>query len=257
MSRFKKIIKEGISDLNTEHPSVRIETESTNIGDDPQFAPRAEIDIHEEYKKIKAQLIASKNTDRPIQSLLVTGSVYDEGATTLAITLAHAMATGNSYRTLLVDCNLKRPSIHKYLKLRNEVGLSELLSSEIKFDLALQEGNPAALRILTAGRQDLDISNLHRTGRYREFLRFAKNHFQYIIFDGPPISESFDTLIIGASLDTVIFVVRADQTPVSVTESAYEQLLQANLHVFGAVLSRKKNYVPDFLYKDYFTPSAK
>jgi len=112
------------------------------------------------------------------------------------------------------------------------------------------------LRIITAGRLDLDLSNLHRARRYQEFLRFAKNNFQYIIFDAPPINDSFDALIWGASLDGVIFVVRADHTPVAVTESVFEQLVQARLHVFGAVFSRKKSHIPAFLYKDYFTPKG-
>jgi len=132
MSIFKKIIKDVSPDLNipgdTYSPPV---TDTSIIGanDDSPYAPQAEANINKEYRKIKSQLIASKNTDRPIQSFMVAGSVSEEGATTLAITLAHAMATGNAYRTLLVDGNLRRPSIHKYLRLRNEVGLSELLSS--------------------------------------------------------------------------------------------------------------------------------
>ncbi len=259
MSRFKKIIRDfGASPAPEAETGLFTQPDPSGLASDGQQKKSSEIssEIYEEYWKIKTQVIASQNTEKPIQSLMVIGSLPDEGATTIAISLAHAMATGNSFPTLLVDSDLRNPSVHKYLGLKNDIGLSEILSSDIDFNRAIQKSACPDLSVITAGKQILDISNLHNTRRFQEFLKFGKDKFRYVIFDAVPVKKSFDGIIFGAGLDSCILVVRADHTPVSVTEDSYQQLLQAKVNVFGAILNRKKMCIPKFIFKDYYSPQS-
>lgn len=207
--------------------------------------------IQEEYIKLKTLIAARASGERPLRSLMVIGSVRGEGVSTVAITLAQAMAMGKTYPTLLVDIDLGTPSIHKYLGLANEFGISELLSSTSPFEQAIQKTQNTDLWVLTAGKERLDVSNILKTARFREFMGFARDHFAYVIFDASPVKESFDGLVFGSALDSCLFVVHADRTPINVVQSARKQLAQARIDILGIVLNRKKYYVPKFIFKDY------
>lgn len=221
-----------------------------------EYASRIGPRVHEEYLKIKTIILASSVSEKPVQSLMVIGSVPGEGATTLAVTLGHVMATGDAYPTLLVDCDIRRPSLHRYLRISNDIGLGELLTTEIPFDQAIQDGPLPDLSVITAGNVLLDTSSVLKTNRFQHFMAHVKKRFRYIIFDAPPISEGFDGIVFGAALDGCILVVQADKTPVSVVTGAQQRLMQARLNVLGVVLNRKKRYIPNFILKDYATPKA-
>lgn len=207
--------------------------------------------IHEEYIKLKTLIVARGSGERPLRSLMVIGSVRGEGVSTVAITLAQVMAMGKIYPTLLVDIDLGTPSIHKYLGFHNEFGISELLCSTTPFEQAIQKTQHADLCVLTAGQKRLDVSNILKTARFKEFMGFARDHFEYVIFDASPVKESFDGLVFGSALDSCLFVVHADRTPINVVQSAQRQLAQARIDILGIVLNRKKYYVPKFIFKDY------
>ncbi len=257
MSRFKQIIKNisnpRVSGTET-GSSGRLDHSGVVATGKQNKSLKIRSDIYEEYWKIKTQIVASQNTEKPIHSLMVIGSLPGEGATTIAINLAHAMATGNSFPTLLVDSDLRNPSVHKYMGLNNEVGLSDILSSDIDFNQAVQKKSCPDLSIITTGREILDISNLHNTRRFQELLKLAKDNFRYVIFDAVVVNKSFDGLIFGAGLDSCLLVIRADHTPVSVTEDSYQQLRQARVNVFGAIFNRRKKYIPKFIFKDHYSP---
>jgi len=218
--------------------------------DRPEYAEVLDEEIHEEYMKIKTLLLASRNTEQPIRSLVVAGSVRGEGASTVAIHIARTLAVGNAFPTLLVDTDLRIPSIHKYLGLKNDIGLAEVLSSSMDFAMAIHRTRFPSLGVVTAGRHPLDVSNLPNTQRYQDFLQFARNHFQYVILDAAPIRETFDAVVFGAPLDACVLVVRADHTPRPFVLQARQRLIEANLNVFGVVLNRKRKYVPNFIMRE-------
>jgi|YNPNPStandDraft_1061719.scaffolds.fasta_scaffold57378_1 capsular exopolysaccharide synthesis family protein len=221
-----------------------------------EYASRIGPRVHEEYLKIKTIILASSVCERPVQSLMVIGSVAGEGATTLAVTLGHVMAAGDAYPTLLVDSDIRRPSVHRYLRIPNDIGLGELLTTEMPFEQAIQSGPLPDLSVITAGNVLLDTSSVLKTNRFQDFMAYAKKRFRYIIFDAPPVSEGFDGIVFGAALDGCILVVQADETPVNVVSGAQQRLVQARLNVLGVVLNRKKRYVPNFILNDYGTPKA-
>ncbi len=263
MTKFKELLRgHEYGPLGQGQKKAAVPYQTTIPGISPevkhrkQYASQIEPQVHQEYLKIKTVVLASTVAERPVQSCMVIGSVPGEGATTVAVTLAHVMATGDAFPTLLVDSDIRHPSVHTYLGLPNDVGLGELLSSDMPFEQALQEGPVPDLRIITAGNVLLDTSNILKTNRFHEFMSYAKKRFKYIIFDASPVSEGFDGIVFGAALDGCLLVIHTDRTPVSVVASVQQSLAQAKIHLLGVVLNRKKRYVPSFILKDYGAPAV-
>jgi len=173
-------------------------------------------------------------TSGTLKSLMVTSAVPGDGKTFTSINLALTLAGSYARRVLLIDADLRRPSIGQVCGLRNTKGLSEGLRSETDEKLPVFE-IAEGLTFLPAGRPDSDPMSALTSSRMKRVLADAAEQFDWIIMDAPPAAPLADAGLIGAMVDAVLLVVRAGQTQFQSVEKAIEAV--GRDRIFGVVLN--------------------
>ncbi len=196
--------------------------------------------------------------DRQYRSLLVTSAAPGEGKTTTAANLAAAHAEQGK-RTLLIDGDLRRPSVHRNFNLPSAVGLSNALLGEIPWRAAVieAEGNPG-LHILPAGPPSRRASDLIGRGLV-ELLVEASADFDLVMLDAPPLLGFAEPLQMAIAVDGVIVVARAGQTSRKAVATVLATLNRLRAHVVGVVLNEVHKELSDSYYyygyyRSYYRP---
>ena len=165
----------------------------------------------EQFRKLAATLHHTQ-TDRGIKSVMVTSAVAGEGKTLTATNLALTLSESYKRRVLLVDADLRRPTLHGVFQLPNLSGLSDGLQAAREQRLSLVEVSPF-LTVLTAGRPDPDPMHLLISKRMQQVLDEAGARFDWVILDTPPVGILTDANLLAAMIDAALLVVRAGRTP--------------------------------------------
>jgi exopolysaccharide/PEP-CTERM locus tyrosine autokinase len=161
----------------------------------------------------------------------VTSAVGEEGKSITSLNLALALAQDYDHTVLLIDADLRRPSLHRYLGLKPEFGLVQVLKEKADLGDALIKTGLGKLVLLPAGGTVDDPVELFASNRMKELISELKQRYpdRYVIFDTPPSLPFADAQVLGAALDGVIFVVREGQARVKQVKEAIEGLKGANL----------------------------
>jgi polysaccharide biosynthesis transport protein len=175
--------------------------------------------------------------ERPLHTLVVTSPTKAEGKTTtlanLAVTLAQA---GN--RVALLDCDLRRPRIHQFFGLTNEVGFTSVLLGTDPLAVAVRpvEAYPS-LYILASGPPPPDPSELLSSQRTREVVDALRARCDFLLIDSPPVLPVSDALVLSGFVDAMLLVVSADQTTKRGLNRSVELLMQMDAPLLGTVLN--------------------
>jgi capsular exopolysaccharide synthesis family protein len=175
--------------------------------------------------------------DRPVHVVVVTSSVAGEGKTTVAGTLAITLARLDA-EVLLIDGDLRRPGLTKLFGLNAAKGLNSLLRDEASFDECLQTGRVQGLKVLPT-EADIEAGDL-LARRFADVLREARQRFDVIVVDAPPLLGGDDARTLAALCDGVLMVVAADTLAASVSEAA-SALDGLGVRVLGAVANRARD----------------
>ncbi|MEQ1946413.1 MAG: polysaccharide biosynthesis tyrosine autokinase [Bryobacteraceae bacterium] len=216
---------------------------------DPRETKEQESDItgfSESVRTLRTSILLT-NFDRQYRSLLVTSAAPSEGKTTTAANLAAAHAEQGK-RTLLIDGDLRRPSIHRYFQLPSVVGLSNALLGEIPWREAVisLESRPG-LYVLPAGPPSRKASDLVGRG-LTELLEDASSEYDLIILDAPPLLGFAEPLQMATAVDGVIIVARAGQTSRKAVASVLATLNRLRAQVVGVVLNEVHKELSDSYY---------
>lgn len=188
------------------------------------------------YTRI-SQLVQNKST----YTLAITSSVKDEGKTFTSLNLAIAMARDFDERVLLIEGDLKNPTLHEYLKRSPGFGLSDVLEGRIEFDSASIQLVEGRLSVLLAGKVVGSPLRLLASPKMEELLNSVKGYFKYIIIDTPPIIPVADINIYSTLVDGLLLVIQAGKTPKSMIKKALASMPSEK--VIGAVLNEvEPNY---------------
>lgn len=174
--------------------------------------------------------------DRPYRRLLVTSAGAAEGKTTVACCIAVAMAQARQ-RVLLMDCDLRRPRLHRIFDRSNDEGVSSLLIGETEIDVARMATEVPNLWVLTAGPMVPSPAELLQSERFAQLLDDLSSRFDRVIIDSPPLVPVTDAAILSKAVDGTILVVRAFQTSRELAWQAVRALRDVAAHVVGAVLN--------------------
>jgi exopolysaccharide/PEP-CTERM locus tyrosine autokinase len=201
----------------------------------------------EQYRKLKARILASTRQNNT-NTLMVASSDVAEGKSITAINLAISLAQGIDHTVLLVDADLRKPSIARYLGIEAERGLSEYLAGKVELPDVLIHTGIGRLVILPAGSQSDNPAELLSSNRMKELVMEMKHRYsdRYIIFDSSPILVSADAISLSANVDSILLVIQAAKTPVKVVEKAVS--LIKNTPILGVVY----NNVPDYMGKNLY-----
>jgi capsular exopolysaccharide synthesis family protein len=197
----------------------------------------------ESIDAIRTMLLRNANAEN-LRAIMVTSAVGGEGKTTLASNLAMSLARAGR-RTLLIDCDLRRPAAHQLFEQTLQPGFSEVVLHEVELpDAVRQTTTDPNLYLLPAGHWDREvIQELAKSGLTGVFERL-RQEFDFIIVDSHPVLPATDSLLIGQHVDAVIVSLMQDVSQVHHVHAACQQLATLGIRVFGAVV----NGVP---IKDY------
>ena len=188
----------------------------------------------ETYKTLRTNIQYS-SYDRDLQVLVVTSTQPGEGKSTTAGNTALSLAMDGK-KVLLIDCDLRKPSIHKKFKLSNAQGLSEVILGRAKLGESIQHYN-TTLDVLTSGKVPPNPSEMLGSENMKRLLKELKEHYDYIILDAPPVLAVTDAQILGTKADGVIFVVMAGRAKKEQIIQAKSQLDKVKAQIVGTVLN--------------------
>jgi len=189
--------------------------------------------ISEAYRPLRTNLSFS-SLDDPIRTLVVTSAAPDEGKSTTVANLAVTMAQGGK-RTILVDCDLRRPTLHDLFNLPAEPGLTNLLLEDGDQQLLL-ETEVEGLQLLTSGPLPPNPADLLGSVKIDQIIADLVSKADIVLFDAPPVIAVTDATVLGSKVDGVLLVVSAGKTRREHAARAKELLERANVRVIGAAL---------------------
>jgi capsular exopolysaccharide synthesis family protein len=191
--------------------------------------------ISEAYRTLRTNIQFS-SFDNELDTILVTSSGPSEGKSITSANLALSMAEVDK-KVLLIDCDLRKPSIHKKFNLSNSKGLSNLLIGQFKFDEVAQKYNDN-MCILTSGTVPPNPSEMLASKKMKQFLDEAKKIFDFIILDTPPVVAVTDAQLLSTMVGGVLLVVAAGQAEIGAAEKAKELLNNVKANIIGVVLNK-------------------
>lgn len=170
------------------------------------------------------------------QVWVVTSSQPQEGKTTIAANLAASMAqSGKS--VLLIDTDLRRPRVHKSFALPRDRGVSTLIAGEASFDTAVQRSRVPGLDVMTSGPVPPNPAELLHSPAFVRLVETARQRYDLVIFDSPPLGAVTDAAIIGPQVDGVVVVVKSSETTRDALRSSLRQLADVKAKVLGVVVN--------------------
>ena len=191
--------------------------------------------LNESYQSIRSALQFSTRDGFP-KSLLVTSTRPGEGKSTTAFALARSLAR-LGFETLLIDADLRNPSLHKTMGADNRSGLTNVLTGAATMPEVVQKSDIANLFLVTCGPLPPNPAELLAGARLETFMTEASAAFDMVIIDGPPVMGLADAPAIGAVVTGILMVIESGRTGRAQAQAAIRRLLMANGHLLGAVLT--------------------
>ena len=194
--------------------------------------------IAESYRSLRSN-IAYSSFDDEYQIISVTSSVPAEGKSTTAINLAVALSQLEK-KVLLIDCDMRKPSLHKKLGISNISGLTDLLVGKKNVEDASKKRSKF-LTILTAGTIPPNPAEMLDSKVMSDFLEECRNHYDHIILDTPPLQAVTDAQVLSTKADGTLMVIKANFTKKNDVESAVDMIKKVNGKIIGTVLNATKD----------------
>lgn len=181
------------------------------------------------------------SSDTPIRSFVISSPNQNDGKSTISAHLAQA-AAAMGHRVLLVDANLRLPQIHTQFNLTNELGLSNLINTELNPNEVIQPiSRWENLFVLTAGQIPPDPSKLLASNKMRSLMTQFRSNFDWVIYDSPSCVELVDSKILAPYTDGLLMVVRLKKTDKDLLNQALESLKLSRQNVLGLVVNASKS----------------
>jgi polysaccharide biosynthesis transport protein len=206
--------------------------------------------ISEAYNSLRGSLLYSTPAGLP-RVMLVTSAQPSEGKTTSSFAIASGFARMGK-RTLLIDADMRRPSLHRRAGVPNEKGLSTLLTSRQPVSDVALKLEQDYLWILPAGPIPPSPTELLSNVRIEEVLREAAQHYDVVLIDSPPVLGLADSPLMAALVDGVIFVVEADRSRRGSLKTSLRRLRGMRALILGAVLTKFDPLKSGNRYSEYY-----
>lgn len=205
--------------------------------------------LAESYRQLRTSVLMSTAGGAP-RSLLVTSSSQAEGKTTTAVNTAFVLAqTGAD--VLVIDADLRKPSLHSIFGIPRGKGLSTILSSEMEEEEMLKmvkHHNESNLYVLPAGPIPPNPAELLGSEQMRNFINTCQEHFTYVIIDSPPVAMFTDGVLISSLVDGVLLVVNSGKSSREVVRLSCKVLRDVRAKIFGVVLNNMRIKMDPELY---------
>jgi capsular exopolysaccharide synthesis family protein len=177
------------------------------------------------------------NVDRPPKIMLITSALPGEGKSLLCTSLAHLMASVGQ-KVVVVDCDLRRPSIHSAFGVPSQPGLVEFLAGKSTLEEVINKDQNSRTHVIPAGAPAPNPPDLLSSGHMRRLLKGLSDAYDLVILDSAPVIAISDTRVLGRLADKTVFVTRWAHTRREVVLSALRQLADSGADIAGVILSR-------------------
>jgi len=191
--------------------------------------------ISEQYRAIRTNLQFSA-IDEAIKTIVITSPGPSAGKSLTAANLAVVYAQ-QGMKTLLIDADLRKPTVHYTFRLDNLRGLSSVLIGESSFEDAVEESDVDNLQVLSCGPVPPNPAELLASKRMKDLIDYAGEHYDFVIIDMPPVLAVTDAKIVSQYVNGTLFVVRSGFTEKDELEKAYEIINDGKARILGAVLN--------------------
>jgi capsular exopolysaccharide synthesis family protein len=201
----------------------------------------------ESYRALRTSLLLS-NLGSPPKVIMVTSALPQEGKTTTSINTAVVLAQ-KGVRVLLIDADLRRPSIHKTLGMGPHSGLSNVLTGSTTLEQAITHTAILPnLFVLPAGTPPPNPAELLASANMRDVLTELRGQYDHIVIDTPPSLSVTDAVVLSPRADAVLLVIRSGQTTKQALRRSRDILTQVNAKVVGVLLNAVDLSSPDYYY---------
>lgn len=190
----------------------------------------------EAVRSIRTGLLLS-NVDTPPKTVLFTSSVSSEGKTSTALSVA-ALSARSGQRAIVVDCDLRHPSIHVALNVPNHQGLSNYLSGQCRLDEVIDIDLASGVHYITAGGRAPHPTELLNSQQMKALIALLSQQYELVVLDTPPLLAVSDTLVLARQVDKTVFVVRWEKTRRETVLSGLRQIVDAGADLAGLVMTQ-------------------
>ncbi|WP_152657630.1 CpsD/CapB family tyrosine-protein kinase [Oceanobacillus sp. CFH 90083] len=202
--------------------------------------------ISEQYRTVRTNLQFA-SVDNEITSMLLTSAGPAEGKSMTTANLAVVYAQQGK-KVLLIDADLRKPTIHYTFRLDNLRGLSNILVGETTLEETVESSDITNLDVISCGPIPPNPSELLGSRRMQAFIEAAKQKYDMVIFDMPPVLAVTDAQILSNYVDGAILVVRSKKTENDAAKQALEALESVHANVLGVVLNDRDKKEANYYY---------
>lgn len=199
----------------------------------------------EEYRSLRTQIL-HKSQRQTLQSIVVASINPSEGKSVTALNLSWLLAQTDGVKALLIDSDLRMPSLTDYLGIETDKGLSDILSGRATLKESIIKLEPAGLHLLPGGEARSDVAELISGPKFKEILREAKELFDFVIIDAPPLGIFTDANVLINHADGAMLVIRAGRTSYSAVDRILESLPRNRM--LGVVLNQSEDVMDESHY---------
>lgn len=206
--------------------------------------------LAERYRHLRTTIEYSA-IDKELKSIVITSAQPSEGKSTVATSLAYVLASGGK-KVIIIDCDLRKPSLHRKAGISNQVGLTDYLIGKARLGTVV-ETLKNGVHIVTSGDIPPNPAEVISSKAMINFINELKEIYDYILIDTPPISFVTDGVILASKADATILVVKAGVTKDTAVKKAYGELVKVSANVIGTVanaVDEKKDKYGYYGYAD-------
>lgn len=200
----------------------------------------------EEFLRMKQAL---KNTlpDNTMRALLFSSSSHGEGTTTVVSQFAIILANSGD-KVLLVDANLRNPTLHSRFHLVKECGFSDLVVQTCSSQEAMKQTKLKNLSVITSGSADSNPYCLFEPKLMKPAVDELRKMADWVLFETSAVNDFNDALSLATLVDGIVLIIQAEKTRWEVAQCARDRIMSINVPIIGTILNRRKTYIPNWIY---------
>jgi len=206
--------------------------------------------LSESYRTVRNS-IKFASLDKPLKSLLISSAMENEGKTITATNLGISLAREGK-EVLLVDADIRRPSIHELFGVSNSIGITNILAGEVKTEDAIKNSDIDSLSLLTSGPVPPDPGRLIESEKMMQLIKELSQKYDIVILDTSPVLVSNDIAVLSGYVDGSILVLESERVTRSVFSQSLKYLKDAHIQPIGAVLNKFKIKRGGHYYRYYY-----
>ena len=204
----------------------------------------------EAYRVIRTS-VQFAQAGKELKTIAITSCTPNEGKSMTVANLAIVLTQAGK-SVLIMDCDMRNPTVHKNFNLSNKVGLSSCISMGTAVADAVQETGIEGLDALTSGVIPPNPSELLGSERMQNILQRAKEEYDYVLIDTPPVLPVTDSLVLGSMVDGLILVIDSGEVKVEMAREVKNQLVHSGANILGVVLNKVRSEHHGYGYGYYY-----